>query len=299
MYSISDLERISGIKAHTIRIWEKRYNFLTPERTEGNHRLYSDNDLIRLLNVQQLIARGLKISNVATWEKKKILDKVRDFTSEEKDESSEVEYYCSEWLASSLNYDEELFCAVYDELRSQMTFIDLWKRYMIPALYNMGQLWLTEDIVPAEEHFFSQLVRRKILSEMDGLPLPAFAEDPVVLFLPPNEYHELGLLVSEYILRSQKIPTVNLGADMPVDNIKKIVDKKGVRLLVSYVQGTAVDQDFIEYIKSLNKQELKVVLNGKIAEDDRTILKNQSHIYSYDTIDGFNNFIDQNLIIHP
>src|SRR5680860_1729471 len=172
MYSISDLERISGIKAHTIRIWEKRYELLKPQRTSGNHRLYTDQDLIKLLNVEQLVAEGYKISNVAEWQREKIKKKVRQVFFTEVGEISDVNYYNSEWLMSALAYDEHKFNEIYQQLRSKMTFIALWEDFLVPALQHMGQLWRVEDIAPAEEHFFSQLLRRKILTEFDRLSVP-------------------------------------------------------------------------------------------------------------------------------
>ncbi len=291
MYSISDLERISGVKAHTIRIWEKRYSLLNPERTEGNHRLYSDRDLMKLLNVEQLISSGYKISKIAEWRWEKIKSEVRELFLQEERDLPDVAFYNNQWLQSALNYDEDKFIELYKQLRSQMSFIRVWESYLVPAFEHMGQLWLTEVIAPAEEHFFSQLVRRKILVESDKLPLPGKGNPQVVLFLPPNEYHELGLLVTEYLLREQGIAAINLGPDLPIVNIQKILADQNINTLITFIHGIKMDKAFLEYMISLESEGRDVVFNGRLNTDDESTIKTYGHTQHPKTILEFKKYI--------
>lgn len=298
MYSISDLERISGIKAHTIRVWEKRYSLLSPHRTDGNHRLYSDDDVIKLLSVERMIRAGNKISIVARWDKNKMEGELRDLISEEKYDGSDVSDYNNEWLKSAIQYDEKRFCQIYKELRSRMGFIKLWKHYLVPALQHMGNLWLLEDIVPAEEHFFSQLVRRKILAETDQLKVPAPSDNPVLLFLPSMEYHELGLLASEYILRKEGVFTLNLGADIPMENLERFFQFRDIKTLISFMQGFKLNDSFMDFIESLEYRGKQVVLNGLLHSDDEMRISGSSHIINIKTVQEFQEYISRILILN-
>jgi len=293
MYSIADLERISGIKAHTIRIWEKRYELLNPERTEGNHRIYSDDDLIKLLNVEQLISHGYKISKIAEWGKDKLKHMVREIFSEEQNKLSDVAYYNNEWLQSALDYDERKFSRIYKQLRSRMSFIVLWEKYIVPALQHMGQLWMTEDIAPAEEHFFSQLIRRNILVEYDRLPLPIPSESPVLLFLPPDEYHELGLLFTEFLMRKEGFYTINFGANVPIENIKKVLSPYKIKILITFIQGIKMNSLFTEFILSLESQNYTIFLNGLLNKEDALMIAEKSHIIQPQTINDFQKSISE------
>ncbi|MBY5960202.1 MerR family transcriptional regulator [Membranicola marinus] len=291
MYSISDLERISGVKAHTIRMWEKRYALLHPKRTKGNHRLYSDHDLMKLLNVEQLVSKGYKISKIAGWDWSQIKSKVKGLLVVKQEPLREVAYYNNQWLQSALNYDEEKFNAIYAQLRSRMSFIALWSDYLVPAFEHMGQLWMTEVIAPVEEHFFSQLVRRKILVETEELPLPENTTCKVLLFLPPDEYHELGLLVSEHLLRMQGIGTINLGADIPLDNLKKLLVDQEIGILMTFIHGIKMNSTFLEYVKTLGHQDKEIVFNGRLNVEDAEIIGQCEHASHQSTIDQFKEYI--------
>jgi hypothetical protein len=205
----------------------------------------------------------------------------------------DVAYYNNEWLQSALDYDEKKFSHIYEQLCFQMPFIHVWEQYLVPAFQHMGQLWMTEDIAPAEEHFFSQLVRRKILVEFDKLPLPVSSESPILLFLPPDEYHELGLLVSDYLIRKEGFYTINLGANMPIENIKKLLTAYNIQFLITFIQGLKMNPLFTEFILSLENKGKTILLNGRLNKEDQVMVAGSSHIIPFQAINKFVKYLTE------
>ncbi|MFO7852823.1 MAG: MerR family transcriptional regulator [Bacteroidota bacterium] len=217
VYTIKDLERLSGIKAHTIRIWEKRYDIVKPDRTGTNRRRYSDTDLRKLINISILKRSGFKISRIASMSLSEIEEKVSFILRDIRHDDSQVESL----MIAMVNLDESAFTDLINRLILNRGFEDTFLNIVFPFLDRVGVLWVTGSINPAQEHFVSNLVRQKIISNIDAqISKERDNKKRVIFFLPENEFHELGLLFYAYIARKDGHEVLYLGSHTPIDSVK-------------------------------------------------------------------------------
>jgi DNA-binding transcriptional MerR regulator len=215
-FSIKDLENITGVKAHTIRIWEKRYDLLSPERSETNIRYYSNKNLQKLLNIVLLNNNNYKISKISEMKDDEISFTARELVL---DRAINEEAINSLKLAM-FQFDKTLFNNIYSRLLLKKTFKEIFKEIFIPFLEHVGLLWQTETILPAHEHFVSNLISQKVQVNTEELKYNTIISDTTyVLFLPENEIHELGLLYLNYELVLRGYKTIYLGQSLPIDNL--------------------------------------------------------------------------------
>lgn len=252
-YKIKDLETLSGVKAHTIRIWEKRYNLLSPDRTDTQIRQYSDEDLVILLNVCLLYKHGVKISHIANMDMPQIQSKVANIQGLHTTQDS-----YEQLILALLTLDENLFRNTLSALIDEVGLCDTFTKHLIPFLDRIGVMWLVGSINPSQEHFISNLIRQKIISEIDKLPIPTDQNNSIMLFLPEHEWHEISLLFYQFILREKGIHTVYLGQSLPYDSLIQCINQlKPKALVTSWL--TAVEEKFMEnYFKQL-KEEIGAV----------------------------------------
>lgn len=220
-FTIKDLENISGIKAHTIRIWEKRYDLLKPKRTDTNIRLYSPENLTKLLNIVLLNKNNYKISKIAELSEDMITIKSRElaFSIATNDEA------INSFKVSMFQFDKILFNNTYNKLLHKKTFREIFKDIFIPFLEHIGLLWHTETLLPAHEHFISNLIAQKIQINTEKLQYSITNTNKTyVLFLPENEIHELGLLYLNYELVLRGFHTIYLGQSLPLNNLNYFLD---------------------------------------------------------------------------
>ena len=212
-YKIKDIEVLTGIKAHTLRMWEKRYRILIPERTNTQIRTYTDSELSYLLNISLLNKSGYKISKIASLSEIEINDLVWKIkVSNELDNSGE------KLIIALIHLDELLFRDTLNDLIKQNGLENTFTYHLIPFLDRIGVMWLVGSITPAQEHFISNLIRQKLISEIDKLSIPSQEERPIMLFLPEHEWHELGLLYYQFLLRNKGIHTIYLGQSLPFES---------------------------------------------------------------------------------
>jgi len=218
-FQIRDLEAFSGVKAHTIRIWEKRYGLLQPDRTDTNIRHYGLSELRSILNVAYLNQRGYKISKIAALSVAERENLVRE-VAVQKGGSEEV---LNMLKLAMLGFDEALFLSESAKHSAQHGFRSLVEEVYTPLLDHIGLLWQTSSICPAQEHFVSNIIRQQVIVATSALPSKAPASGPLhVLYLPENEIHELGLLYLNYILRFHHKRTVYLGQSVPSDDLRQL-----------------------------------------------------------------------------
>ncbi len=221
-YKIHDLERLSGIKAHTIRIWEKRYGLIMPSRTPTNRRYYSSEQLIRLLNISTLLSNGFKISAIAALSDAEFTQHIVRLHHQPAGDAV-CAAYISKLAEGMLGYNEQIIEDTFSSAIKELGFFATIVNVVYPFLTKTGLLWRTEKALPIQEHFASCIIRRKIISSLDTLPLPLNPEKTFVLFLPPEEWHETGLLITNYLLRSRGYRTIYLGQNVPYEDIGVVV----------------------------------------------------------------------------
>lgn len=244
-YSIKDLEVLSGIKAHTIRIWEKRYNLLNPDRTDTNIRLYSDADLRRILNVSMLVNNGFKISKVAVWEEAAIKNAVLKVSQGKTSETD----YVDRMLVQMLNFDNEGFYKLSSEIINKLglevavtqVFFELFKR--------IGTYWQVGSIFPAQEHYVTSIFRQKMIAEIDKLGITNTRNSTILFFLPEKEMHEMSLLFYSYLAIKSGYNVIYLGQLVPFEDLGKI------QTLVK------IDYVFTAFINSISTEELENYLD--------------------------------------
>lgn len=254
VFSIKDLENLSGIKAHTIRVWEKRYNILQPMRTDTNIRLYDLASLQKLLNITLLHDYGYKISKIATYPQDKIPYLVREIISNKTAKSHAI----SEFKMAMINFDQELFFNTYNWLIAEKSFKEIFLQVFIPLMNELGLLWQSDTITPAHEHFISYLIKQKLLINTEKLQvLKQTKKDKVfVLSLPMNEIHELGLMYLNYEILLLGYKTIYLGESMPISNLKDIKRHFNSIIFVSYLT-VQPERDMIDgYIQKMAEELL-------------------------------------------
>jgi len=254
-FSIKDLENLTGIKAHTIRIWEKRYNLLAPKRTETNIRYYDLASFQKMLNVSYLNNNGYKISKIATLNSKEISDLVRKIAAENNLESHAI----NSFKLSMLNFDQVLFYNTYESLLRDKSFEDVFYDIFIPLLTEIGLLWQTDTITPAHEHFLTTLIRQKLLINIELIQVDAKpkSQKTFVLYLPDNEIHELGLMFLNYQIVSHNYNCIFLGQSVPLESLSDILDYYDDLIFLSYFTIKPVKEEIEDYIKDFDKLILK------------------------------------------
>ena len=270
-YKIKDLENLTGIKSHTIRIWEKRYRILTPERTDTKIRTYSDSELTHLLTVSMLNRNGIKISKIAQLSQDDMNKLLWDIKV-----NKQPEFSMEKFILALVSLDEELFKETLNGLLELVGLEKTFTDHLIPFLDRIGIMWLIGSINPAQEHFMSNLIRQKIISEIDKQEVPKSKNPSVLMYLPEHEWHEISLLFYHFLIRSKGFHTFYLGQSLPYDSLVECIEKlKPNAVLTSWL--TAVDGEFVvSYFKKLNKDypNLDVFAGGAQIQQNSKSLKN-------------------------
>jgi len=231
-FSIKDLENLSGIKAHTIRIWEKRYNLLQPNRSDTNIRSYDTENLQKLLNIVFLNSNGYKISKISNLKEVEIPVLVREMASK----GNQKDHAINAFKLSMINFDLDLFNNTYNSLLQNQTFKDIFYKVFIELLDEIGILWQTDTITPAHEHFISNLIKQKILINIEKVQNlePLNKSKTYVLFLPENEIHDIGLLFVNYELVCKGYHCIFLGQSVPMKCLNDLIELYDEITFVSY-----------------------------------------------------------------
>lgn len=277
VFSVKDLENLSGIKAHTIRIWEKRYDLFSPDRDNNNIRLYNSDDLKKILNIAFLNNFGYKISKISKLSEDERKNLVKQIYSEKTNASFAI----SNFKIAMFNFDSNLFQTTYDKLMETKTFEEVFYEVFIPLLEEIGYLWQTETLKPIHEHFISSLLRQKLFTEIElqQKKVSKDSSEVFVLFLPQEEIHELGILFVNYLLLKQNKHVVFLGDNVLVDDLKEIVKLFDKVVFVSYFTVQPEPEKVDDYLSHFNDFILSDSSNefwvlGKQAKFSNTAFKN-------------------------
>ena len=279
IYSIKDLEQLSGIKAHTIRAWEQRHKLITPKRTSTNIRYYSDDDLIVILNVSILMAHDWKIGQVAKLSSEEIAKEALNCDPYEGNYSHEL----NELKLSTLNFDIERFEAIMDKCVKNHGVHDTFQKVIGDYIQELGKLWLSGSVSISQEHFMSSMIRQKLYSALDKLDAKEEGKT-YALFLPANELHEIGLLYLAYVLKERGDKVFYLGQSLPKEYLTDLLDNQEVDALIS-VFTTNPDFEYLpEYLQDLDDliqdRSIEVHLTGYQFNDfGKDSYGNNIHIY--------------------
>ena len=249
-FSIKDLESLSGIKAHTIRMWEKRYGVLKPKRTDSNIRTYDVSGLQKILNITFLNENGYKISRISKMTDDEINNLVKNITTSK----SNMNRALKSFKVAMMNFDQALFLKTYDNLLESKTFGEIYNDVFIPLLQEIGFLWQAETITPAHEQFISTLIKQKLFINIEKLQFeePSKTDKVFVLFLPEEEIHDIGLFYTNYELLLHGYKVIFLGQSLPMDDLTYLSQLFDKTVFVSYL--TVKPENIEDYITTFNKK---------------------------------------------
>ena len=251
-FSIKNLEHLSGIKAHTIRIWEKRYNLFEPERTDTNIRLYNLEILQKLLNVTLLYNNGYKISKIASLSHQEINENVHKLTINKNADDWSLGLF----KLAMINFDQRLFTKTFNDLLEQFSFSEIFKNVFVPLMNELGVLWQTNSISPSHEHFITSLIKQKIHAMCEDLQqkYTRRTDRRFVLFLPDNEIHELGLLYLQYEVLNNGFQCVFLGQSVPIESLSNLIDIGEPITFISYFTIEPAQDKIESYLNTFNSE---------------------------------------------
>jgi len=263
-FTIKDLENLSGIKAHTLRIWEQRYSFLKPSRTFTNIRYYGNEELKKILNIALLNKYGYKISHMDKMNEAEIKEKTLSLSQME----AQQERIVNDLIKNMIDLDMESFENTLDRFILSRGIERAITQIIFPFLEKIGILWLTNHINPAQEHLVTNLVRQKLIVGIEGVSTSIKVNKTVLLFLPEGEYHELGLLFMYFILKSRGANVIYLGSNVPIKDVAYVVNLKKPDYLYSHLTSVGQNFNFDRFLTNIRQkfQNLPVIISGQLTQ---------------------------------
>ncbi len=288
-YPINELERLTGVKAHTIRIWEKRYGLIEPERTTTNRRYYNDKQVKKLLNITTLLSYGKKISKIAELSDEELNREILKGANPQMHHKL-IEAHINELVKCMLTYDEDAFEQILSTSVTERGFYDTMMHVVYPFLEKVGTLWRVDKTAPVQEHFASGIIRRKLMAATDALAQPAPSASSFLLFLPENEWHEIALLFANYIIRATGHKTIYLGQNVPFENIMKVCNAVSPNYMLLFYIGAKPMKEIETEIKGYAgiDKDIRVLIAGKNdLLPEKTKLKNVTYLPDVNALHRF------------
>lgn len=273
-YSIKDLENLTGIKAHTIRMWEQRYDIIKPARTDTNIRLYEADQLKLMLNISLLNNHGFKISKIAGMTREEVYEKVRETINK----TSNYEDQINALTVTMIDLDEDAFEKIIATNIMQYGFEKTMIMVIYPFLVRIGALWTTDAVNPAQEHFITNLIRQKLIVAIDGQFEPnRINPKKFMLYLPEGELHEIGLLFCYYLIKSRGNKVIYLGQNLPLKDLYEVYQIHKPDFISSIITASPSAENIQEYVTHLGERlpEAHFLLSGyQIVGQDLTVTDN-------------------------
>lgn len=263
-FTISQLSQFSGIKPHTIRIWEQRYNALKPHRSKGNTRYYDGSQLRRLLNIVSLSNTGIRLSRLGATTDDELFKMIQEH-GESAAQNNDFQYFVNQLISAGMNFDELNFEKIFSHCLLRFGMFKTYVEVIQPMLNRIGLMWSSDAIPPAHEHYISNLLRQKIFTAIDSHPVETESKETWLLFLPEDEFHELGLLFSNYYLRSKSRKVIYLGANVPLSSVARTLEEVDIQNLLTFMVRNDLPENIENYFHELGKiaGERKVLVAGQ------------------------------------
>lgn len=261
-FTIKDLENLSGIKAHTLRIWEQRYNFLKPSRTFTNIRYYSNDELKKVLNIALLNKYGFKISHIDKMDDAEMNEKILSLNQME----AQQERIVNDLIKNMVDLDMNSFENTLDRFVLVKGIERAITQIIFPYLEKIGILWMTNHINPAQEHLVSNIIRQKLIVGIEGVSTTLKLNKTVLLFLPEAEYHELGLLFMYYLLKKRGATVIYLGTNVPLNDVAYVVNLKKPDYLYCHLTTVGQNFNFDKFLLNISKKfhGIPIIVSGQL-----------------------------------
>jgi DNA-binding transcriptional MerR regulator len=263
-FTIKDLELLSGIKAHTIRIWEQRYSFLKPQRTDTNIRYYTNDELKTVLNIALLNKYGFKISHIDRMSNPEMKDKIVSLSQSQ----AQQERAINDLIHHMVDMKIEDFEALLDTHISARGVEKTITQIIFPFLERIGILWLTNHINPAQEHLVTNVIRQKLIVGIEGVGTHITSNKSMLLFLPEGEHHELGLLFMYYLLKTRGVKVIYLGANVPLKDVEFVANLKKPTYLYTHLTAVAQNFNFEKFLINAHHRffDGKLIVSGLLTQ---------------------------------
>jgi MerR family transcriptional regulator, light-induced transcriptional regulator len=263
-FTIKDLENLSGIRAHTIRIWEQRYNFLKPKRTTTNIRYYSNDELRTVLNIALLNKYGFKISHIDRMQPQEIRERILSLG----DARAVQERVINELVQEMVELDMEKFERTLNNYTSSKGIERTVIQVIFPFLEKIGILWQTGHINPAQEHLVTNIIRQKLIVAIETTVSHVKLDKSFLLFLPEGEHHELGLLFMYYLIKSRGANAIYLGANVPAKDVEYVIKLKKPDVAFIHMTATAVSFNFEKFLANIEQKfgNIPTIISGQITQ---------------------------------
>ncbi len=247
-FSISDIESLTGIKAHTIRVWEQRYNLVAAKRTESNIRYYTSEDLCTFLNIATLNENGYKISKISQMDISKINQLVKSLRENHYNVNVQVQMLSNAMFTMDETEFDDILNGCINEMGMEKAMHDIF----FPFLNKVGFMWQVGSINPAHEHFATQKISQKIIhTTYENAKEITSKSKRFLLFLPAGEIHEVGLLFAQYILKSRGHQVLYLGQNMPEDTLTEVANYYEPDCVFSVLTSPLIENDINKLINRL------------------------------------------------
>jgi DNA-binding transcriptional MerR regulator len=275
-FTIKDLENLSGIKAHTIRIWEQRYSFLRPERTDTNIRFYNNDELKIVLNISLLNKYGYKISHIDRMSPEEIKEKILSLSQAQ----AQQERIITELIQQMVDVDPDSFETILNNYIFTRGIEKTIIYIIFPFLERIGILWVTSHINSAQEHLISNIIRQKLIVGIENTICHLQVNKTVLLFLPEGEHHELGLLFIYYLLKNRGAKVLYIGADSPLKDVEYVAKLKKPDLLYTHLTSVTPNFDFEKFISkiTLNVPATPLIISGQLIQHYKKKLPSYVHL---------------------
>jgi MerR family transcriptional regulator, light-induced transcriptional regulator len=263
-FTIKDLENLTGVKAHTIRIWEQRYSFLKPQRTDTNIRYYNNHELKTILNIALLNKYGFKISHIDRMSEEEMKDKIVTLANAQAQQERVINELIQHMIDMKLEEYEDVLDS-YIKVRGIEKTIN---QIIFPFMERIGVLWITDHINPAQEHLVSNIIRQKLIVGIESINPHIVVNKSVLLFLPEGEYHELGLLFIQYLLKSRGIYTLYMGSNVPLEDVEYVVRIKKPDYCYTHLTSVSNSFSFERFLSNLTKASdtTPVIISGRLTQ---------------------------------
>lgn len=258
-YSMAQVETLTGIKGHTLRVWERRYSFLKPMRTKTNIRFYSDSDLRKILNINILINNGYRVSKIDRMTEDEVHELVVELNSRS---SAKYDDDLNRLVLCMLEMNEKDFNNIFQRHVTRNGILATVLYLLYPFLDHVGVLWTANKAIPAQEHFVSNLIRLKIISAIDQIPPSKEDAKNIIMFLPENESHEIGLLLAYYVARDLGFRVYYLGQNVPMENILEVHELASANALLTMFIAPFTEEFDYQFKAYFSKINIPLLIAG-------------------------------------
>jgi MerR family transcriptional regulator, light-induced transcriptional regulator len=280
-FTIRDVENLSGIKAHTLRMWEQRHGLCVCKRKESQHRYYDNEDLKYILRIAYLYHNGYRISRIAALSPEEL-----NRLASKRFNNDEYEVLVNQLIEACLEYDQLAFEKLLRNSLSTMGMEKCMEKVVHPFMDKIGLLWMTGHVLPAQEHFCSHLIQKLIITAVNALPQAPPGAARLLLFTPKGEMHELSLLVAQYLFRKKQVRCIMMGRDISIEELQYTAAHTGATHLYFHLITNFTNCNTTVYLQKLEKAfpNLRIIASGPALKDTASVPANTTLLYSFQEV---------------